>query len=55
MATAVSQGQSPWTMLKKAIGLDRKPAPPAKPQRLAAYDDYWALHQRKDPRPLPKK
>jgi hypothetical protein len=53
MASMTSHGQSPWLLLKRAIGLGRKPAP-ATP-RPAAYDDYWALQNRKDSRPAPIK
>ena len=55
MASAVSQGHSPWTLLKRALGLDRKPATDPRPARPAAYADYWALQQRKDPRTSPAK
>lgn len=53
MASMTSHGQSPWLLLKRAIGLGRKPAPPA--PRPATYDDYWALQNRKDKRPAPIK
>ena len=53
MASMTSHGQSPWLLLKRAIGLARKPAPAA--PRPAAYDDYWALQNRKDSRPAPIK
>lgn len=56
MATMVSQGHSPWTLLRRAFGLARKPAPtPRTAPRQGAYDDFFALQQRKGPRTAPKK
>lgn len=53
MATMTSSGQSPWLLLKRAFGFARKPAPAARTAPRQAYDDYWALQNRKDGRPAP--
>ncbi len=56
MATMTSHGPSPWLLLKRAFGLAPKPAPATRtPPRQAAYDDYWAMQNRKDSRPAPIK
>ncbi len=55
MATMTSHGQSPWVLLKRALGLGRKPVQVTRPAPRQAYDDYWAMQSRKESRTAPVK